>query len=131
MTTRLTKEEQEAIEWTQKHRAGVELRNKVVIGIAVLVLIGYAYIKANIFMFGLTTSSFLIFFAELSLTFIADGAVVFILFQLTKDKEVAMVAAQITMLAAAAAAVAATAAAAAVAATAAAALVFAAAAYLA
>ncbi len=107
LETKITTEE---VKWVREHRAWIESRNKIVIGIvgiALILITIYLYIQANIRMFSLTTSAFLIFFAELSLTFLAEGTGVFIVFQITNDKELALAVAVPLALAAVAVAVAA------------------------
>ena len=103
LETKITTEE---VKWVREHRAWIEARNKIVIGIvgiALILITIYLYIQANILMFSLTTSAFLIFFAELSLTFLAEGIGVFIVFQITNDKELALTVAAVVAVAAAAA----------------------------
>ncbi len=68
MPTRLTKEEREAIEWTRRHRKGVELRNKVVIGIAMLAWTVFIAGYVNYYMLlGIPTAYLSQFFSEIGL----------------------------------------------------------------
>lgn len=48
--TRLTKEEQEAIEWTRTHRATIESRNKIIIGIFIIAEIAFFAGYVNYYM---------------------------------------------------------------------------------
>lgn len=87
MTKKLSSEDQRRI---LKHLDWIDQRNKELgyLGLVMtIIVIAYLYIQANIFMFNVTTSLFLIFFTELSLTFIADGTAIYLTFKITNDKD--------------------------------------------
>ena len=68
MPTRLTKEEREAIEWTRRHRKGIKLRNKVVIGIAMFAWTIFIAGYVNYYMLlGIPTAYLAQFFGEIGL----------------------------------------------------------------